>query len=229
MNRYPRAELRLKPSPSYDAKGESTLHLLSHLYAHRAFELWKVPEVAEWLRSATDAALLKRLASETPPARTRARNAFEDGTPENIVRHVVVAENRAMMAFLSPNAIPRTMVSYDPVPPRTSLSQYDETYFQGVAIGRRRGRRNQGAPQIDDDEELIQVQEMIMQEIRRQQLVGGEVPGAFPGAEAPVHDGEVDSEIGASGDEQDGDADGDADDDDGDLVRLNVSLVCLDL
>lgn len=220
---------RLRPFLSYSAKGESTIHLLSHLYAQRASELWKVPEVAEWLRSTIDGALLKRLASETSPARIRARNAFENGTPESIVRHVIVAENRAVMTFFSPNAVPRTMVSYDPVPPRTSLSQYDEAYFQGVAIGkgRRRDPGVHGRPALGDEEELIQVQEMIMQEIQRRQRAAGDVPGAFPGAEhdpePPVHEGEVDSEIEASEDEED-------EDDDQDLVSRSdptrLHLLC---
>jgi hypothetical protein len=212
--------LRLKRFLSYSAKGESTIHLLSHLYAQRAFELWKVPEVAEWLRSSIDATLLKRLASETSPVRTRARNAFEDATPEFIVRHVIVAENQSSMAFLSPNAVPRTMVSYDPVPPRTSLTQYDEAYFLGVTVGQGRRRRDPAVhqrPPPGDEEELVQVQEMIMQEIRRR--AAGDVPGAFPGqgAEPPLHEGEVDSEIEES--------EGEDDDDDRDLVsRLFASI-----
>lgn len=204
------ARNRAKAVFSYSAKGESTLHLLSHLYAQRAFELWKVPEVAEWLRCNIDATLLKRLASETSPVHSRARKAFEDGTPEYIIRHVIVTENRSVMTFLSPNAVPHTMVSYDPLPPGTSLTQYDEAYFQSVAVGqghRRRGPAVHQRPPPGDEEELIQVQEMIMQEIRRR--VAGEVPGTFPeheqGAEPLMHEGEVDSEIEESEYEEGGD------------------------
>lgn len=179
---------------SHYAKGESTLHLLSHIYAQRAFEVWKGPEIAEWIRSTVNTSLLQRLSTK-PSERARAISLFERGTPENFVRHVIVAENRSVMGFLSPNAVPNTMVSFDPVPPRTSLSQYDQTYFGEVMerTARRRGAAS-GAhqhPEAGNEEQLIQVQEMIMQEIRRRQGPV-EMPG---GLGRPLHEGEVDSDL----------------------------------
>lgn len=140
------------------------------------------------------------------------------------MRHVIVAENRSVMTFFSPNAVPQTMNAYDPVPPRTSLSQYDEAYFHGVTVkergaaGRRRQQQQmQGQGQGADEEEMAQIQEMIMQEIRERQRLAGHVPGGVE-AEAddddeppglvghPVeHEGEVDSDIGEEEDEEDED------------------------
>lgn len=125
------------------------------------------------------------------------------------------------MGFLSPNAVPPTMVSFDPVPPRTSLSQYDQTYFGEVM--QRTARRRGGAsaahqPEAGDEEELIQVQEMIMQEIRRRQGPVG-MPG---GLGQPLHEGEVDSDFEDNEEEPD-----DEDDQEGDEAEVrSLHLQC---
>jgi len=171
---------------SFDAPGESTLHLLSHIYAQRSFELWKLPEIVDWVQSTIDDTLLSRISSVTPLIREQAIREYALGTPENFVRHVIVAENRSVMTFFSPNAVPQTMNAYDPVPPLTALSHYDENYFtaSGVNIVPRRPRRRAGGrqemPEEVGEEENAQIQEMIMEEIRRRQArAQQEVPGAF--------------------------------------------------
>lgn len=212
------------------AKGESTLHLLSHIYAQRASELWKIPEITDWVRSSVDSALLTKLASITSPTRVRAQEAYKAGTPENFVRHVIVAENRSVMTFFSPNAVPQTMNAYDPVPPRTSLSQYDEEYFHGVtakergAGGRRRQQQMQQQMQGADEEEMAQIQEMIMQEIRERQRLAGDVPGGFPEAAgepfvAHEHEGEVDSDI------DDHDEEDEEDEEEEDVVSAQMTFL----
>ena len=53
---------RYQPLGNGHAAGESTIHLLSHLYAQRSAELWKVPELSAWLRTtASEPSLLGRL------------------------------------------------------------------------------------------------------------------------------------------------------------------------
>jgi hypothetical protein len=195
----------------FSSPGESTLHLLAHLYATRSAELWKVPDPAEWLRSTTsEPSLLSRLyspssskwTSPTAQAHERAVKYFgrTATTPENIVRHVLVIENRSLMVFLHPNSVPQQMVSYDPVPPRTALSMYDETYFGGRTfhVDSANGERQRVAGAGDIDREL-RIQEMILGDLERRHAlrIGMEVPGAFPGGggTAMRHEGEVDSDF----------------------------------
>lgn len=173
---------RLISDCSSFAPGESSLHFLSHLYAHRASALWKVPEVAEWLQSSVDASVLSQLSSrKVPTLRTRALERFASGTPQNFARHIIVTEIRSLLSFISPQAIPPSMVAYDPVPPLRPLSTYDERYFAGVTgtlhrsggPGRARPGQWEGA---DDEMAQRMIQEMIMAEIQRDR---GGIPGAF--------------------------------------------------
>ncbi|KAF8318209.1 DUF654-domain-containing protein, partial [Clavulina sp. PMI_390] len=227
-----RAHPDLRISTSWDsfAKGESTLHLLSHLYTQRSFELWKVPEIAEWIRSTITPSLLQHLSSPSPAleVRRKAITTYGGGTPENFVRHVIVAENRSAMAFFHPGAVPQQMVSFDPLPPRTSLSQYDQDYFRGVMVRERRGRASGGgaggAAEVDDGDQLA-LQEFIMREIQRgRPQPAGAIPGAFPGGQ--VHEGDVDDfdeeeTVDLERDQDNGEDDEDGEEDEEVCVRLD--------
>ena len=107
---------------------------------------------------------------------------YSFGTPQNIVRHVLVTENRSLFPFLGPRALSDSMVAYDPVPPITSVSAFDDSYFRGVATGaaRRRLNRDQN-PELRMDDEMQQrvMQEMILAEIQRHRRGGGGMPGDF--------------------------------------------------
>jgi hypothetical protein len=109
---------------------------------------------------------------------------YAAGTPQNVVRHLIVTESRTLLAFVSPHAIPSSMVAYDPVPPYKSVSSYDERYFEVIAddhrrhaghgFGRSHGQRGQwGRDEIEMAERIVQ--EMLMAEIQR----GRGIPGAF--------------------------------------------------
>lgn len=163
--------------------GESTVNLLSHLYAHRSVDLWKQPNVSSWLVSAIDTTLLTSLtSSKVSPTRAMAISRYSLGTPQNIVRHVLVTENRSLFPFLGPRALNDSMVAYDPVPPTTSVSAFDDSYFRGVATGAARRRVNRGQnsePRMDDEMQQRVIQEMILAEIQRHRRGGGGMPGEF--------------------------------------------------
>jgi hypothetical protein len=165
--------------------------LLSHIYAQRSFELWKVPEVSEWLKETISANLLSELSSKKPSLRVQAEEKYSSGTPQNISRHILVIENRQLMSFLSPQALPPSMVSFDPLPPSYSRSAYNEEYF--ATIGRlpsrsyaRGGRAAEVIAQQLAAENNVEnpalLQELIMQAIERerQERGGAEImPGAL--------------------------------------------------
>lgn len=60
------------------------------------------------------------------PDRTAALAFFKNGTPENIVRHVMVSEdNSTLLGFLERKWGQMMGMSFDPLPPRNSISAYD--------------------------------------------------------------------------------------------------------
>ncbi|KAF8341438.1 transcriptional repressor TCF25-domain-containing protein [Cantharellus anzutake] len=171
--------------------GESTVNLLSHLYAHRSADVWKQPNVSSWLVSAIDAKFLNGLTSEPSPTHAVAVSKYSSGTPQNITRHVIVTEIRSLFSFLEPQTLAGSMAAYDPIPPVTSVSRYDESYFRGVS--RRRANRGQNAgPGIDDEMQQRMIQEMIFAEIQRQQQRETAMPGEFD--QQPPNQVDVNSE-----------------------------------
>lgn len=110
----------------------TTLHLLSHIYVLRSSALWKDPSALSWLNSRLPH-ILPDLLSPTaavPANRAHALEHFKAGTPESIVRHVLVAEdNSGLLGFLNEKQRERLGMAFDPVPPKRSVSQYDVSRF----------------------------------------------------------------------------------------------------
>ncbi|QRV87832.1 Transcriptional repressor TCF25 [Ceratobasidium sp. AG-Ba] len=115
--------------PSRDPAG-SALHMLSHLYALRANSLWKNEPHSDWLVSTVTSAE-PRLGSSTT-ARDAAYKHFANGPTEAMVRHANVADLRAISAYPKPDFTHAVTHAYDPIAPSTSLSSYDDTYFQDL-------------------------------------------------------------------------------------------------
>lgn len=106
----------------------TTLHLLSHIYVLRSHALWKDPSVLAWLKSCLPTILPTLLdpSAPIPPNRKHALDHFKNGTPESIVRHVMVAEdNSGLLGFLSEAQRERLGMAFDPVPPKRSTTLYD--------------------------------------------------------------------------------------------------------
>lgn len=134
--------------------------MLAHLYALRANSLWKNEPHSTWLVS-TVTKIEDRLGSTTP-ARDIAREHFAQGPTEAMVRHANVADLRAISAYRSPRSDLAVTHAFDPIPPSTSLSTYDESYFRDVPRGgvagdgpsMDRGQHIPGEFMDDDDNEL---------------------------------------------------------------------------
>lgn len=133
--------------------------MLAHLYALRANSLWKNEPHSTWLVSTVTKA--EDRLGITTPARDIAREHFAQGPTEAMDRHANVADLRAISAYRSPKSNFAVTHAFDPMPPSTSLSAYDETYFQdvprgGPSVSEAADNRGQHVPGefIDDDDEL---------------------------------------------------------------------------
>ncbi|CAE6444967.1 unnamed protein product [Rhizoctonia solani] len=125
--------LKITTQYTYDDPAGSTLHMLGHLYALRANSLWKNEPHSVWLTS-TAASIETQLGSTTPE-REAAFKHFAQGPSEAMARHATVADLRAISAYCRPGTFPPVTHAYDPLAPSTSLTYYDETYFQDVPRG----------------------------------------------------------------------------------------------
>jgi len=65
--------------------------------------------------------------------------------PLFICRHVVCSESTSWIGFLPPMIRNKPVHAYDPLPPTTAVSTYDQSYFNGLpARGRGQGGQVQG-------------------------------------------------------------------------------------
>jgi hypothetical protein len=126
------------------------LHTLAHLYATRSAPLWKLPANSSFFTSVLSSITVP----DTEPPRTGKRRtlAILLSTPHSplcysIYRHVLLASQsspsgqvqhyKRLMKYF-PKDIQNTIgrsFSFDPLPPATASSQYDETYWKGVDSG----------------------------------------------------------------------------------------------
>jgi hypothetical protein len=121
---------------------EPVLDLLSHLYAHRASSLWKIPDHAAWFKEAAASAFQEIKSSspkKTHPLRERFDNMFVRDRLHNaalftsICRHATLLPDvnaaRRLMAFIPDDIMPVEMMACDPMPPPTSMSFYNSDFF----------------------------------------------------------------------------------------------------
>jgi hypothetical protein len=126
------------------------LHALAHLYATRSSPIWKVSSNTDFFTSV----LTSTPVPESEPPRIGKRRTFLIllSTPHSplchsIYRHVLLASQsspsgqaqhyKRLMKYFPRDvqaAIGRSF-SFDPLPPATASSQYDENYWRGVDSG----------------------------------------------------------------------------------------------
>ncbi|KAG8715022.1 hypothetical protein FRC11_006077 [Ceratobasidium sp. 423] len=156
--------LRITTQYTHDDPAGSTLHMLGHLYALRANSLWKNEPHSVWFTS-TVASVESQLGATTP-SREAAFKHFAQGPSEAMARHATVADLRAITAYCRPGTFPPLTHAYDPLAPSTSLTYYDETYFQDVPRGQpsttRTTSRGEHMPGefVDDGEDAVDLEDV---------------------------------------------------------------------
>lgn len=145
-----------KPADSCLPLSESplnTVHLLSHIYVSRSEALWKDPDMLPFFESQVSAAMAQLETEQAVADREHVlsllaipRDPVDEqiSLPLFICRHVVCSESTSWIGFLPPQIRNKPVHAYDPLPPTTAISMYDNDYFSGVPT-RGGGRAGPGA------------------------------------------------------------------------------------
>ena len=119
---------------------ECTIHLLSHLYVQRASTLWK--DHSSWLSDTASS-----LSSSKEWGNTSTRKRFENTSHmgpefrESINRHLTIIQStppstslnvQRLLSFVFSSTL-ATVNSYDPLPPFTTKTLYNDEFFEGVS------------------------------------------------------------------------------------------------
>ena len=147
---------------------QGALHLLSHLYVQRSAPLWK--DHSSWFASTVTETFSKLPYSLPVTDRRKALLfQFEDqNVCYSLYRHVMVLETsfRSLFSFIPSQVLGAKSLACDPLPPRTTVNEYDQEFFNGVDdlySPRIRSRRQR----VDDERRIVQ---LIPDAAFRQQL-----------------------------------------------------------
>ncbi|WVN89752.1 uncharacterized protein L203_104982 [Cryptococcus depauperatus CBS 7841] len=141
-----RNEVLFQVEAGYSESPSNVIHLLSQIYASRSESLWKDGDRVTWFESQLPIALANlhsetsRLARDDILALIQApRDPVDESinVPLFICRHVMCTESTSWLGFLPPLVVSRPFNSFDPLPPTTAISAYDNMYFAGIRPSRR--------------------------------------------------------------------------------------------
>lgn len=122
------------------------IHLLSHIYASRSEALWKEAPIQAWFEQGVSTNLPDMHQPDAMASREDVlrliqtpRDPFDEqiNIPLFICRHVLCSESTSFVGFLPSVITSRSFNAYDPVPPLTSTSSYNNEYFAGLQPSRR--------------------------------------------------------------------------------------------
>ncbi|KAJ1957955.1 hypothetical protein GGI12_004873 [Dipsacomyces acuminosporus] len=170
------------------------LQLLVQLFVERNYPLYRTPEASRWLQEGLLLAL-DRIAKadsgqgdeDIAHSEASKKRLCTYVVPENISRHVLVADMESLKAGL-PEAIRNaTTFAFDPLPPASDINLYDELLGGSMANGSLRNRMP-GAIEIDGElfdfdeagEGGVAFLQRVVDQIRRR-FGGGDGLEADPG------------------------------------------------
>lgn len=127
----------------YTDSHSNTVHLLSHIYVSRSEALWKDPAILPWFERIVPSALATLDLPDAASLRGGAAAILSDlydssNVPLNVCRHVVCSESTSFLGFLPPKIRNAPVHSFDPLPPWTATSMYDDAYFAGLRTSQSR-------------------------------------------------------------------------------------------
>lgn len=114
----------------YSNTHDISLHLMAHIYANRCAPLWKESSVANWMRQqvsivADDLASGKRRLPSTPVPVDQHNQT--GNMPLWLIRHAYLSET--YMGFMPPDVAAHMGHAFDPIPPFTAKTFYNDAYF----------------------------------------------------------------------------------------------------
>ncbi|OCF54767.1 cytoplasmic protein [Kwoniella mangroviensis CBS 10435] len=131
----------LQVEAGFNETPSNVIDLLSHIYVSRSEALWKDEKRIAWFSKHVALAIPKLNDPSAKEARDDAlaliqspRDPLDEGlpVPMYICRHVLCSESTSFVGFLPPVVTSRPLNSFDPLPPTTATSIYDDAYFSGL-------------------------------------------------------------------------------------------------
>lgn len=120
-------------SRSLSSPSHNFLHLLSHLYAQRSFSLWKEPKRALWFANTVKEVF--PVAKWSQPRRDHFLEFYKPILQRHATyRHIMILESsyRRLFAFIPREVLNAKQLACDPLPPLTTVNQYDAEFFKGA-------------------------------------------------------------------------------------------------
>jgi hypothetical protein len=111
------------------------MHLLAHIYAARNAPLWKDPAMGTWFRAQVDQVIENIESGKHTLSKSVIPPSWADevgGMPLWLVRHAFLSES--YMGWIPPTIATKLGHAYDPLPPLTAITQYDDAYYAGVHV-----------------------------------------------------------------------------------------------
>ncbi|ORY20750.1 transcriptional repressor TCF25-domain-containing protein [Naematelia encephala] len=143
-----RSHALMKIEGGYSESPSNVIHLLSHIYVARSEALWKEADKASWFESTVKSAMFELDSNDAKARRAdvlailqipRDPIDAEINVPLFICRHVLCSESTSWLGFLPPPITNKAFHAYDPLPPYTATSAYDDNYFGGLSTSSSRG------------------------------------------------------------------------------------------
>jgi len=119
-----------------------SLRLLCELYVWRSHHVWKEASVLSWLEKNVNA-VLDRIDNSDPVIKdyeAKRKRRYQATTPRNILRHVLLTDNKDLTFNFPPELSKETILQFDPLPPLDAVDIYNMKEFSTRnRAGSRRG------------------------------------------------------------------------------------------
>ncbi|KAJ2858357.1 hypothetical protein J3B02_000329 [Coemansia erecta] len=189
-----------------DSSELTHMQLVVQLFVERHSSLYRAPEVSRWLQEGLLLALERIAMIESTDAddvtagrnREAKRRLCTYVIPENISRHVLVADMEAMKAGLPEQIRSAESFAFDPLPPKSNINVYSEFLGMGLAQDRIPGEF------IDFDGEMLDLEELdqgnagyiaqLIDRLRRNLGIAGEERFIDPGTSEEEEEEEPDQD-----------------------------------
>lgn len=116
---------------------------MAHIYASRSAPLWRDSALGTWFSAQTDLVLEEVSSSRQSLSKLPIPSEWSKQVgkmPLWLVRHAFLSES--FMGWIPPAIATKLGHAFDPLPPVTSITQYDNAYYSGVRVTSRDIPRN---------------------------------------------------------------------------------------
>lgn len=159
-------------------------------YIERTFEMWKEPEVLEWLKG-VGSSTLPVVVNQPQKIQQKLSCNEKENVPLSVCRYIVLIDIQKLLSYLPSSITSSSYQMYDPLPPSDSETMYDinermrsRPSYQGEIPTDPRGlmamlRNMLGGNQLPAGDQ-DQVRQLMSELERLRRENANQAPGAFP-------------------------------------------------